>query len=487
MRSNRNRRKIVASGVSLALLLFSPMLAKAADQCANVGGTGGCFASIQDAIDAASAGDKVTIKKGVYFQKFTVPVTSAPGGAKDGLTVKGADKKKVIIDPDDPNSGVGIEVFADDVTLEKFTVRNGTAVGIQVDAGATGTRIEKLKLTGQNGDCINIDGDDTVVDDVKIFGCGSTGIEADADDVTIQKSDIRNCDSGCIDVFGDRAVIDKNDVAVSEDSGCIEVRGDDAVVTKNDTRACSDGSGVEVRGDNAHVGNNFVTAANSRGIDVFGANPVVYHNTVKSVGEHSGGFEIDCTPCTGGSVTDNKAIDIPDDSEGFDIFAAAPGGLLVEDNLAERANDEGFNISGTGIVLRKNEAKDNGGDRGESGFQIRGTGHTVVGNESRRNHDDGFDIRGRGHIVYHNVAKENREDGFDVRADTGFAIALTDNEAEDNNATGFEVNGTGVVTLTDNASDNNRQAFCDSGGATVDGGGNDFAVPGGVVACDDID
>lgn len=463
MRLNRTECKIVASGVSLALLLFSQTPAMAGDECVNVGGTGGCFAVIQDAIDATvnGAGDTVTIEEGVFFQRFIVD--------KDDLTVEGEDQDDVIIDPDRPanaNNGGGgldaIQVTADDVTLKKFTVRNGRADGIQVFGSAVRTLIKKVTVTGPNSDCLNIDGDFTTVEKVELFGCGSNAIDVDANDFTLRESEIGNCDSRCVDVDGDRAVIAKNDVSVAEDGDCIEVDGDFAVVEDNDTRSC-DGNGVDVRGEN----------------------PIVYGNTTTAL--DSDGYNIDCIPCTGGKVSHNKAVDIPDDDGGFDIFAAAPGGLVVEDNEAKRTADEGFRIAGTGIVLRNNEAKDNGGDRGESGFQIRGTGHTVVGNESRRNHDDGFDIGGRGHIVYHNVAKENREDGFDVRADTGFAIALTDNEAEDNNATGFEVNGIGVVTLTDNESDNNRQAFCDSGGATVDGGGNDFAVPGGVVACDAID
>ncbi|HEX9077330.1 MAG TPA: hypothetical protein VF932_16195 [Anaerolineae bacterium] len=68
---------------SLALLLpASGGTAQAATGCVNPGGTGGCFASIQVAINAAAPGDVITIAPGTYRENVTVtkPVTLAGAG-----------------------------------------------------------------------------------------------------------------------------------------------------------------------------------------------------------------------------------------------------------------------------------------------------------------------------------------------------------------------------------------------------------------------
>ncbi|MCZ6479450.1 MAG: right-handed parallel beta-helix repeat-containing protein [candidate division NC10 bacterium] len=492
MRPITIERKILTAGALLAVLLFVPTPGEAADQCVNVGGTGGCFASIQAAIDAASAGNTVTIDKGVYLQQFDVPV------AKTGLTVKGKSRKKVIIDPEVEPFGNGIDVFADGVTLKEFTLRNGTSDGIRVHPGANGTVIKKVTVTGPDSDCINIDDGPTTVDKVKLLGCGSEGIDADAADVSIYHSEIRNCDDDCIAVNGDRAKIVDNKIEVSDGRECIDLFGNDAEIKKNDIRNCN-GDGIDVRGNNAVIkkndifvagvcidgsGNNVLIADNdmraceSRGVDWSGDNPVVYHNSVK--GAYDEGYLVDCFapgPCSSGEVTDNKARDIADDSQGFDIFAGVAG-FLVDGNEARRAADEGFDISGTGITIRHNKARDNGGDENEPGFKISGTGHILYHNEAEENHGDGFSIGGTGHTLTDNEAEENRQDGFDVKGATG--ITLENNEAKENNGVGFEVSSGATATLTGNKAKGNRIPFCNEGVAT-DGGGNNFTL--GTIAC----
>ncbi|MFQ5614816.1 MAG: right-handed parallel beta-helix repeat-containing protein, partial [Anaerolineae bacterium] len=52
----------------------------AATRCVNPGGTGGCFARIQDAINASSAGDRVNVASGVYTEHITM---------KEGVSVYG--------------------------------------------------------------------------------------------------------------------------------------------------------------------------------------------------------------------------------------------------------------------------------------------------------------------------------------------------------------------------------------------------------------
>jgi hypothetical protein len=68
--------------IIVMVLLRQPLLGEAAGStlCVNSGGTGGCYASIQDAIDAASFGDVIKVAAGVYPEHISM---------KDGVSVHG--------------------------------------------------------------------------------------------------------------------------------------------------------------------------------------------------------------------------------------------------------------------------------------------------------------------------------------------------------------------------------------------------------------
>lgn len=88
------------------------------------------YPTIQAAVDAAEPGDLILIAPGVYREEVQV---STPG-----LTLRGADRNRVIIDGEfvRPN---GIIVFADGVAVENLTLRNATENGV-IWTGARGYR-----------------------------------------------------------------------------------------------------------------------------------------------------------------------------------------------------------------------------------------------------------------------------------------------------------------------------------------------------------
>jgi hypothetical protein len=55
------------------LISVAPLPVGAATRCVNPGGTGGCSSSIQQAINAAAAGDTILIGKGIYTENLIVP------------------------------------------------------------------------------------------------------------------------------------------------------------------------------------------------------------------------------------------------------------------------------------------------------------------------------------------------------------------------------------------------------------------------------
>ena len=102
------------------------------DLCVNPGGTGGCYASIQQAVTAAGDGDTVQVAQGVYFE--TVVITKSltlAGGWNDDFSVQDWDNYVTTIDAEGNGSVVRtalpLGVSAITVTIEGFTLMHGDA------------------------------------------------------------------------------------------------------------------------------------------------------------------------------------------------------------------------------------------------------------------------------------------------------------------------------------------------------------------------
>jgi len=80
-----------------------------------VGGSGpGNYTTIQDAIDASSEGDTIFVYSGTYYESLQID---------KAVTLTGEDKNNTIIDGG--SSGNVVNVTADSVNINGFTVRNG--------------------------------------------------------------------------------------------------------------------------------------------------------------------------------------------------------------------------------------------------------------------------------------------------------------------------------------------------------------------------
>ena len=108
---------------SLIALLLGTGLAGAATL--NVG-QGQQYTTIQSAIDAAVAGDVISVSEGTYYENVYVRT--------GGVFIIGKDKEKTNIDGQKTGSVIRIE--ASDVTISGFTIQNNGGSGKE-DAGIT--------------------------------------------------------------------------------------------------------------------------------------------------------------------------------------------------------------------------------------------------------------------------------------------------------------------------------------------------------------
>ncbi len=108
-----------AVALTLALAWFAlPMdSARANALCVNPSGTGGCYAQVQAAIDAASPGDTINIAAGTYYPF---------GITKDNLTLIGAGITQTRIIPGPDNSANGATISA----LTLFSLSNSGSLDV---------------------------------------------------------------------------------------------------------------------------------------------------------------------------------------------------------------------------------------------------------------------------------------------------------------------------------------------------------------------
>lgn len=117
--------------------------AEAAQLCVNPGGTGGCFATVQAAVIAASAGDIIVVAAGTYAEHVTVNKTLTLNGANANVNActGGRGPESTV-----SNAKTAFNITANNVTLNGFTVRDNTdpnvfGSGVLLGAGTSGAQV----------------------------------------------------------------------------------------------------------------------------------------------------------------------------------------------------------------------------------------------------------------------------------------------------------------------------------------------------------
>ena len=90
-------------------------------------GAGQTYTAIQPAIDAATAGDMISVSEGIYVENLVIRT--------NGISVIGKNKEKTIIDGKKTGSVIRID-SADNVIISGFTINNSGGSGKE-DAGVT--------------------------------------------------------------------------------------------------------------------------------------------------------------------------------------------------------------------------------------------------------------------------------------------------------------------------------------------------------------
>jgi len=455
--------------ISAALSLISGS-ASAATICVNPS-YASCEATLQDGINAAAAGDTVSLAAGVYFENVTIPA------GKDGLTIRGG--RSAILDAGDdglavvPNAAEAIVVGSNDVEIRGITIRNGDTDQILISDMVTGTMVRNVLSVNSDENFVTSDvggNDGTSVTGCDVFFPDGSAADLAGNNLVVSRNDIRQTSDDGISLSGDDVIVEKNHLTGIENGDAIGVSGNNAEIINNRMRAVDD-AGIDVNGDDALIRSNRISGS-YYGMEVSGDRPMVTSNRLDGIVSGGTALYLDCTDCTTAVVKGNVVRNAGDDTEGYSLGTTA--GAVVSQNIARDVIDTGFDLSATGTTFHGNRAENIGGD-GEDCFEISGDDNVFTSNRASYCMGSGFNIFGDRNSLQRNRVTRAAENGFAVN------ISRTDNELTSNHSVNagmigfFIADGGSPATATileNNTARGSRYDGCDEGLGTVRSGNN---------------
>lgn len=154
--------------------------ASAATLCVNTGGTGGCFSSVQAAIDAASSGDIIDVAAGMYSGNLSLGKQLTLRGAQVGIDACSRSGAEAIVTASPGTNLLTLVTGSAGAIIDGFTFSGG-AMGIVSDTGPiTGLQILNNRVVGftGNGIFLNDNGRDITAHQNLVDGSSKVGTGA---------------------------------------------------------------------------------------------------------------------------------------------------------------------------------------------------------------------------------------------------------------------------------------------------------------------
>jgi nitrous oxidase accessory protein NosD len=286
------------------------------------------YDTIQEAVNAASAGDKIKVAPGKYEEAVTVDKTLTILGAQSEKDFSKSgpvnpSKSSTVEIPLDGNFGFNLQ--ANDIVIRGFTIQDsddngagsfGSATGIYINGNNSGHTIANNVLQGNTmGIYLNTNGDHTTTIEKNLFrdnnqgpgveAASGNGIYSDAgaSDVDIVRNKFTLQDNASI-IFVGSTLVDQSDIKINrnqiiDDAPIILINMTDSEISQNVSKN-SAGSGIFLGGGvvNTTIEKNVITSAEFTGINLrtnaFGTSPEPNHDLEISKNEitHNGGAGI---------------------------------------------------------------------------------------------------------------------------------------------------------------------------------------------------
>lgn len=340
-------------------------------QCVSQDLSMSCHRTIQDALAAASPGEDVSVHPGTYAENVSVDTA--------GVRVVGLGwlPGQAVISPAD---GTAVSLNAPRATLQNVTVRNG-ATGVAVTG--VGAIISEVRVHNVTTG-ISILADDVRVINSSVWQTVGAGISAAGAGLVVQSATVQRTGGVCVDVNGDGARVEKSRMVACGSEG-VKIMGGAASVLQNEFRVAGSYM-IHVVGPGGRIRGNDLEGGRDAAINVLSDVPLVLFNSARSCGS---GIDVSCDSCAGGRVEGNVALNTYD-CPGF-IIEARSAGLRVLNNTSRGSSEEGFSLSGVGMLVRGNRAFDNS----FAGFSFYSSSNMrFIENKASRNYGNGIRIYG---------------------------------------------------------------------------------------------